>query len=99
MISWKVNSAFRVDSDKNSHDHVAALLERGVDVLIYVGTYDNACNWIGNNEWTLDLEWSGQNGFVKEPLKPWTVQGKKAGMTRGSGRFVFVTVDGAGHMV
>lgn len=26
--------------------YVAELLERGLDVLIYVGTYDMICNWV-----------------------------------------------------
>ncbi|KAF7359676.1 Carboxypeptidase [Mycena venus] len=60
-------------------EYVSALLERGVPVLIYVGTYDWVCNWVGNEAWTLALEWSGQAEFASQPLREWTVDGKRAG--------------------
>lgn len=88
-----------MDLYHRTHFHIAALLERGVQVLIYVGTYDWICNWIGNERWTLDLEWSGQEDFVKEALREWLVDGNKAGMVRSKGGLTFATVDGAGHMV
>lgn len=51
-----------LDEYRNTQYYVAALLERGVRVLIYVGTYDWICNWVGNERWTLAMEWSGQDG-------------------------------------
>ena len=48
---------------------------------------------------TLELEWTGQEAFVAEPLRDWTVDGKAAGLTRSAGAFTFATVHGAGHMV
>ena len=48
-ISWKVNSAFSEAGDMINEEHspyIAQLLERGIRVLIYVGTYDMACNWV-----------------------------------------------------
>lgn len=48
----------------------------------------------------LDLEWTGQDAFVREPLKEWTVDGAAAaGLTRSAGKLTFATVYGAGHMV
>ncbi|PBK90881.1 peptidase S10, serine carboxypeptidase [Armillaria gallica] len=78
-------------------DHVAALLERGIKVLVYVGANDWICNWVGNERWTLALEWSGQKEFVSEELKEWRVDGKVAGKTRNAKGLTFATVDGAGH--
>ncbi|KAF8234840.1 alpha/beta-hydrolase [Tricholoma matsutake] len=80
-------------------EYVAALLERNVRVLIYVGTYDWICNWVGNERWTLALEWSGKEDFVNQSLRDWQVGGKRAGRTRSAKGFTFATVDGAGHMV
>lgn len=80
-------------------EYVAALLERGVRVLIYVGTYDWICNWVGNERWTLALDWSGKEEFAKQPLKDWEIGGKRVGRTRSAKGFTFATVDGAGHMV
>lgn len=72
--------------------------------MIYVcavGSYDWICNWVGNERWTLALEWSGQEEFRSQKLREWTVGGVKAGVTRSAknGLFTFATVDGAGHMV
>lgn len=81
--------------------YVAALLERGVRTLIYVGSYDWICNWVGNEAWTSALEWSGAGEFTGEALRVWEVDGKRAGRVRskkGLG-LTFATVEGAGHMV
>ena len=40
---------------------------------------------VGNDRMLLDLEWTGQNAFVEEPLKEWTVDGHGAGLTRSAG--------------
>ncbi|KAJ7804149.1 Alpha/Beta hydrolase protein [Mycena olivaceomarginata] len=82
-----------------STEYVAALLERDIRVLVYVGSYDWVCNWIGNEAWTLALEWSGHAEFAAQPLREWTIDGKRAGRTRSARTFTFATVDGAGHMV
>ncbi|KAL0062356.1 hypothetical protein AAF712_010767 [Marasmius tenuissimus] len=99
-VNFEIETAFALAQDgwHLSTDYVAALLERGVRVLIYVGTYDWICNWVGNERWTLDLEWSGGEDFRKEKLREWTMDGKVAGKTRSSGKFTFATVDAAGHM-
>ncbi len=49
--------------------YVTALLERGVRVLAYAGSYDFVCNWVGIRDWTLSLEWSGKQKFGQEPLR------------------------------
>jgi len=87
------------DSYHATYDHVAALLERGVRALIYVGTYDWICNWIGNEAWTLNMEWSGKEAFGQQPLEAWSIDGEVAGKTRSAKGLTFATVDGAGHMV
>jgi hypothetical protein len=73
---------------------------------LYIGDRDYTCNWKGNEAWTKALEWSGQNEFANKPLREWEVDGKRAGKVRSSsgttgsaGKFTFVTVEGAGHMV
>ncbi|KAK0205914.1 serine carboxypeptidase [Desarmillaria ectypa] len=100
-VSWEVNSAFAesMDEYRQTQLYIAALLERKVRVLVYVGSYDYICNWVGNNAWTLALDWSGKETFVNEELREWFVGGKKAGLTRSSKGLTFATIDGAGHMV
>jgi carboxypeptidase C (cathepsin A) len=99
--SSAVGSAFRsnLDGYHPTYLYVAALLERGVRTLIYVGAYDWICNWVGNEKWTLALEWTGQEEFAKQELRDWKVDGDVAGKTRSAGKFTFATVAGAGHMV
>ena len=96
-----INAAFfnTMDEFHATQYYVASLLDRGVKALVYVGKYDWICNWVGNERWTLALEWSGKNGFVNQELRSWNIDGKKVGSVRNSGPFTFVTVDGAGHMV
>ncbi|GLB36810.1 putative peptidase S10 family protein [Lyophyllum shimeji] len=79
--------------------YVAGLLERGVRVLVYVGTYDWICNWVGNERWTRELAWSGREEFVTKELRVWEVDENRAGRTRAWGPLTFATVEGAGHMV
>lgn len=88
-----------MDESRRTNFHIAALLDRGVRVLIYVGTYDWICNWIGNERWVMNLEWSGRDEFVSSDLREWKVDGKKAGRVRSKNGFTFATIDGAGHMV
>lgn len=96
-----VGQAFSLAMDEYhpTYPHVAALLERGVRALIYVGSYDWICNWLGNQAWTLNMEWSGKEAFGQQPLESWLIDGKVAGKTRSANGLTFATVDGAGHMV
>ena len=96
-----VNKRFWSTGDpliQNEH-YIAELLERGVRVLIYAGTYDFIANWVGNERWTLEMKWSGQEAFVSQELREWEVDGKPAGKTRSSGPLSFATLYGAGHLV
>ncbi|KAH7919224.1 alpha/beta-hydrolase [Leucogyrophana mollusca] len=99
--SNSVGEDFNLAQDElhETYTHVAALLERGVRALIYVGTYDWICNWVGNERWTLGMEWTGREAFVKEELRDWKVAGEVAGQTRSANGLTFATIYGAGHMV
>lgn len=96
-----------VSSVKPSHPHVASLLNSQISVLLYVGTKDFICNWYGNNEWALQLEWDGAGEFREKELRSWYAsadeekgeEGKRAGVFRQAGGFAFATVEGAGHFV
>ncbi|KAF8178575.1 Alpha/Beta hydrolase protein [Mycena galopus ATCC 62051] len=99
----EVRTLLRVDpsGDHSTQHYVAALLERGIRVLIYVGTYDWICNWVGNEHWTLAMEWSGQSEFLQQELKLWGMNEGKShiGLTQSTKGLTFGTVEGAGHMV
>ncbi|TVY43021.1 Carboxypeptidase Y-like protein [Lachnellula subtilissima] len=86
------------------------LLASQIDVLIYQGNLDLACNTAGAKRWTSNMAWKGQAEFVAKELRPWRSAGEVVGtakevrieMVEGVGkrtRFALVTVDGSGHMV
>jgi hypothetical protein len=96
-----VGNAFAATLDEyhETYTQVSQLLERGVRVLVYAGTYDWICNWISNEVWTLKMPWSGQDAFVKQPLTDWLIDGHVVGKTRSANGLTFATVNEAGHMV
>ncbi|CAO3671085.1 unnamed protein product [Rhizopus stolonifer] len=82
---------------------VPELLEDDIRILIYAGDADFICNWMGNKAWTLELPWSGHEEFSSANDTEWYSEklGKQAGELRKTedGRFAFLRVFGAGHMV
>lgn len=65
------------------------------------GDCDWICNYMGNEAWTLKLDWAGGEGFRAAPQKDWTVRGSNdaAGLSRSYGGLTFLQVYEAGHMV
>ncbi|KAA1466036.1 peptidase S10 serine carboxypeptidase [Dentipellis sp. KUC8613] len=100
--SEPVGLAFDITMDKYAvptQYYVAGLLERGIRVLIYAGTYDYRCNWVSNKLWVDKLEWHGKEGYNAADWTDWFVNGTKAGETKTWGNLAFATVRGAGHMM
>ena len=85
----------------HTQDYVANLLDRGVRVLIYAGTYDWQCNWVANKLWVDKLEWSGVAEYAAEEWRDWHLDGgtEKAGEVKETPLLTFVTIRGAGHMM
>ncbi|KAI0828821.1 serine carboxypeptidase [Trametes gibbosa] len=99
---FDMNSRFDTHSDYwsfQAQDYIAALLERGVRALVYVGASDWICNWVGNERMTLALEWTKQDQFRSEPLREWRVDDEVAGKVKSGGGLTYATINGAGHMV
>ncbi len=111
-----VNHAFDLTNDIaiSMRPQITYLLSNQIDILIYSGNLDLACNTAGAKRWTSNMAWKGQAEFVSQDLKPWNsvVDGKekKVGtfkevniqMKEGdekTTRFALVTIDGSGHMV
>ncbi|RCV36510.1 hypothetical protein SETIT_7G324500v2 [Setaria italica] len=59
-----VYEAMLTDWMRNLEVGIPALLEDGINVLIYAGEYDLICNWLRNLRWVHSMEWSGQKDFV-----------------------------------
>jgi carboxypeptidase C (cathepsin A) len=79
---------------------IPILLANDVRVLVYSGTEDFICNYLGGEIWVNELNWPGKNRFNALPLAPWTADNKTtAGIAKSYGGFTFLEVFNAGHMV
>lgn len=81
----------------DTREYVVKLLHSGIRVLIYVGTYDWICNFVGNERVFGSLAWSGLADFryqQENNKKKWS-----GGLTWESGNLRYARVEGAGHMV
>ncbi|KAI0714521.1 serine carboxypeptidase [Earliella scabrosa] len=101
VVNYEMNARFYNAGEHfiyRAEDYLAALLERGVRVLVFVGATDWTCNWVGNERMTLDLEWTSREAFREQPLRDWFVDGEVAGKTRRFGGLTFATIRDAGHL-
>lgn len=55
------------------------LLESEIDVLIYSGTLDLACNTAGSKRWMSNMQWKGQAEWNSKDLKSWGFNPMPAG--------------------
>lgn len=83
-----VSDAFGLgaDTEISSQPQVLYLLDYGINILVYQGNLDLACNTAGNLRWSNNMPWSGQAEFVSKPLKEWMAEGKN-GKTVVVGKF------------
>ena len=116
IASTAVGRAFQSSNDLgiSTEPQVQYLLQSQIDVLIYQGNLDLACNTAGNIRWANNMAWKGQAEFASKLLRPWG-EGSKRGAPAGTAkevkvrmgaggdkkrtRLAFVTVDSSGHMV
>ncbi|XP_054801624.1 serine carboxypeptidase-like [Prosopis cineraria] len=94
-----VYQAMIMDWMRNLEAGIPALLEDGINLLIYAGEYDLICNWLGNSRWVHAMEWSGQKEFVASTEVSFVVDGSEAGLLKSHGPLSFLKVRDAGHMV
>jgi carboxypeptidase C (cathepsin A) len=100
--SDSVSHNFNLHMDKwrsPTQYYIAGLLDRGIRVLLYAGTYDWQCNWVQNKLWIEKLEWTGKEAYENAKWRDWTFDGKKVGETKRAGALTFATIRGAGHMM
>lgn len=93
-----------VNGDESSSHmmDVKKLLDNGGRVLVYNGDFDFMCNWIGGNNWTSAMRWSGQNVFNKSPMKVWKAKNATtAGWVKQMPnlQFQFIKLHNSGHLV
>ncbi|KAF4461546.1 carboxypeptidase D [Fusarium albosuccineum] len=72
------------------------VIDSNITVLIWAGDADWICNWMGNYR---ALNSISSKSFLAQPLKPYTVNGKKYGEFKASGNLSWLRVYEAGHEV
>ncbi len=98
--NFKVNHMFQGDWMKDYQSTIPPMLADGIRVLIYAGDQDFVCNWLGNQAWTLAMDWAGKASYNAAAVEPWKGDGgKPGGELRSYGNFSFLRVYAAGHMV
>ncbi|ESQ42261.1 hypothetical protein EUTSA_v10013297mg [Eutrema salsugineum] len=97
--STTVYNAMMEDWMLNLEVKIPALVEDGINLLVYAGEYDLICNWLGNSRWVEQMNWSGQKEFGSAKTVPFLVDGKEAGLMKNHGSLTFLKVHDAGHMV
>ncbi|KAF8046471.1 hypothetical protein N665_3663s0003 [Sinapis alba] len=99
MCRDNVHVAMTEDLIINLEVKIPALVEDGINLLVYAGEYDFICNWLGNSRWVEQMNWSGQKEFGSAKTVPFIVDGKEAGLMKNHGPLAFLKVHDAGHMV
>jgi cathepsin A (carboxypeptidase C) len=94
--SNSVNRRFHKDWMHGFQRKLPDLLNSGIPVLIYAGDADYICNYMGNKNWVMALDWARTKEFRSAKDVSWN---NNAGLMRTVGPFTFLQVYKAGHMV
>ena len=78
---------------------IEGLLDGGINVLIYAGMDDLACNWMGNDVWIRKLKWTYKSRWALQPWAEWKQDGELKAYYKGYQNFAFVKIKNAGHFV
>lgn len=78
---------------------IARSLNKGIEVMMYYGKNDRACDFVGGYKVANSLEWSGAEHFNKHELKPLIIGGQEMGQWKSHGGLTFAQIEDAGHMV
>ncbi|GMI30006.1 hypothetical protein TrRE_jg77 [Triparma retinervis] len=96
---------FLFDWMKEYDKALPAMLDEGINILIYAGDADFICNWMGNLAWVEDMEWAGKEAFNKAKEENFVLDdgkaygaGKSAKVGKGGGTLTFLRIFGASHM-
>ncbi|GKY91916.1 hypothetical protein MPSEU_000163200 [Mayamaea pseudoterrestris] len=84
---------------------VVAILEHSdnVRLLFFNGMEDLICNHVGNEEFLINMQWSGQHDWIKAPRYAWRAeseeQSKVSGYMKENKNLLFLKLLNSGHMV
>ncbi|KAL4472405.1 hypothetical protein ABPG74_018354 [Tetrahymena malaccensis] len=86
-------------SYRSSTQDLKAILNSGLKVLIYNGSLDYECNYIGNEKWLENLQWKNQIEYLKQQYSYVFKNHKIVGKEKNAGNLKFLIIFDAGHMV
>jgi carboxypeptidase C (cathepsin A) len=79
---------------------VPAILGAKIPVLVYSGTNDWICNYLGGEAWVSQMSWPGTSGYNAAAWGNWTgPNNSQAGRSKTFSGLTFLEVFNAGHMV
>jgi len=87
---------------RDNFDYSGALgraLDSNVQVMLYYGKTDTACNYKGGQAVAASIPFKGAADFKALPLASWQLGGVEAGQVKSAGGLTFIQVESAGHMV
>ncbi|KAL5334060.1 pheromone-processing carboxypeptidase kex1 [Aspergillus crustosus] len=99
-----VSRSFRPKESKPSVTLLPALLESGVQILLFSGDRDLICNHVGTEQLISNMKWSGGTGFETSPGEwaprhDWTFENVAAGYYQHARNLTYVLFYNASHMV
>jgi len=97
--STTVHLLFLADWVGNFAVDIPIVLAQNISVLVYSGTNDFICNYLGGSRWLNDMDWPGKDAYQKAAEVDWKVNGAIAGKSKSVPGLTFLQVYDAGHMV
>ena len=105
LLSNTVGKAFNETGDYPRQDRlgyledIGYLLESGVQVALLYGDRDFACNWVGGEQASLDVQYKSSLAFQSAGYANITSSSAVWGQVRQYGSFSFSRIYQSGHMV
>ncbi|KAI9709683.1 MAG: hypothetical protein M1820_003085 [Bogoriella megaspora] len=87
------------DDTRTFLPQLSAVVQSGIQVVIWAGDADWICNWYGGQAVANAVTYSQSSTFKAASLQPYNVNGKQAGTFKSAGNLSFLRVFGAGHEV
>jgi carboxypeptidase D len=91
--------ALQKQDGKGATAQLAAVLNAGVKVVVYVGQFDVICNHLGVEKMLEHLDWQGRSDWLLADNFAYSVGGQPVGYIKAHKNLGFMTVLNAGHMV
>ena len=74
-------------------------MDNHLPILLYSGSDDLICNYIGTELWMSAINWYGQSNFDNSTVYPWYLDNTIVGSYKNSSGLTYYLIYNAGHMV